>query len=129
MWGTVEMFDKFCAGLQDLEGFSHIILLYHFHLSQGFNLQVVPFMDTRQRGLFATRAPNRPNPVGLSIVHLSKIDGNVLHIQNVDILDSTPLLDIKPFVPKFDVPVDARAGWIDKAGRDVSSWRSDKRFK
>jgi tRNA-Thr(GGU) m(6)t(6)A37 methyltransferase TsaA len=127
--GTIELFDEYHAGLKDLEGFSHIILLYHFHRSQGFNLQVVPFMDSELRGLFATRAPKRPNPIGISVVQLDKIANNVLHIQNVDILDGTPLLDIKPYVPEFDSPQDVRTGWLGQAGKIVSDRKSDDRFK
>lgn len=110
--GTVEVFEDFQAGLKDLDGFSHIILLYYFHRSRSFDLQVVPFMDSQPRGLFATRAPKRPNPIGLSIVRLDRIEGGVLHIQNVDILDNTPLLDIKPYVPEFDAQVNVRTGCI-----------------
>jgi tRNA-Thr(GGU) m(6)t(6)A37 methyltransferase TsaA len=127
--GTVEVFENFHAGLKDLDGFSHIILLYHFHRSHGLNLHVVPFMDSEPRGLFATRAPKRPNPIGISVVQLDKIEDGVLHIQNVDILDGTPLLDIKPYVPEFDAQVEVRTGWLEKAGRTVSSWKSDNRFK
>jgi len=127
--GTVEVFESFTEGLKDLEGFSHIILLYHFHRSRGYNLTVVPFLDTRPRGLFATRAPKRPNAIGLSIVQLDKIEEGVLHIQNVDILDSTPLLDIKPYVPEFDAPAAKRTGWLEKVKKTVSSRRSDDRFK
>ena len=106
--GTVEVFKDFRSGLKDLDGFSHIILLYYFHHSHSFNLHVVPFMDSVPRGLFATRAPRRPNPIGLSVVQLDKIEDGILHIRNVDILDGTPLLDIKPYVPEFDVRVEAR---------------------
>ena len=127
--GTVEVFEDFCAGLKDLDGFSHIILLYHFHHSHSFNLHVVPFMDLEPRGLFATRAPKRPNPIGLSVVQLDKIEDGVLHIQNVDILDGTPLLDIKPYVPEFDAQVEVRTGWLEKARKTVSSRKSDGRFK
>ena len=127
--GTVEVFENFHAGLKDLDGFSHIILLYHFHRSHGLNLHVVPFMDSEPRGLFATRAPKRPNPIGISVVQLDKIEDGVLHIQNVDILDGTPLLDIKPYVPEFDAQVEVRTGWIEKAGKTISSWKSDNRFK
>ena len=91
--GTVEVFEDYRAGLKDLNGFSHIILLYHFHRSEGFNLQVEPFMDRQPRGLFATRAPKRPSPIGLSVVKLDKIENGTLHVQNLDILDGTPLLD------------------------------------
>jgi tRNA (adenine37-N6)-methyltransferase len=127
--GTVEVFEDFHAGLKDLDGFSHIILLYYFHRSRGFNLNVVPFMDSEPRGLFATRAPKRPNAIGLSVVRLDKIEDSVLHIQNVDILDGTPLLDIKPYVSEFDAPADVRTGWLEKAGKTVSSRKSDDRFK
>jgi tRNA-Thr(GGU) m(6)t(6)A37 methyltransferase TsaA len=127
--GTVELFDEFHPGLKDLEGFSHVILLYHFHRSHSFKLHVVPFMDSKPRGLFATRTPKRPNPIGLSIVHLKKVEDGLLHIENVDILDSTPLLDIKPFVPDFDVPRKVRTGWLERASKTVSSKKSDDRFK
>jgi tRNA-Thr(GGU) m(6)t(6)A37 methyltransferase TsaA len=127
--GTVEVFEAFQGGLKDLDRFSHIILLYHFHRSYGFNLHVVPFMDAKSRGLFATRAPKRPNPIGLSVVQLEKIEDGVLHIRNVDILDGTPLLDIKPHVPSFDAAKEVRTGWLEKAGKTVSSQRSDHRFK
>ena len=127
--GTVELFEDFYPGLKDLDGFSHIILLYHFHRSHGFNLHVVPFMDSEPRGLFATRAPKRPNPIGLSVVQLDNIEDGLLHIQGVDVLDGTPLLDIKPYVPEFDAQVGVRTGWLEKTGKTVSSRRSDDRFK
>jgi tRNA-Thr(GGU) m(6)t(6)A37 methyltransferase TsaA len=127
--GTVEVFEDFHTGLEDLDGFSHIILLYHFHRSRSVSLRVVPFMDSETRGLFATRAPKRPNPIGLSIVRLDKIEDGVLHIQNIDIIDGTPLLDIKPYVPEFDAPMEVRTGWLEKAGETVSSRKSDDRFK
>lgn len=127
--GTVEVFEEFREGLKDLDGFSHLILLYHFHQSKGFDLTVVPFLDTETRGLFSTRAPRRPNPVGISIVQLDKVDGCVLHINNVDILDGTPLLDIKPYVPDFDEQTEVRTGWLDKTSKAVSEKKSDERFK
>ena len=127
--GTIEVFKDFQAGLKDLDGFSHIILLYHFHRSHSFSLHLVPFLDSEPRGLFATRAPKRPNPIGLSIVQLDKIEDGVLHIQNVDILDGTPLLDIKPYVPEFDAHVKVRTGWLEKARENVSRQKSDTRFK
>ena len=127
--GTVEIFDEFLAGLKDLDGFSHIILLYHFHRSQGFSLQVVPFMDTQGRGVFATRAPKRPNPIGLSIVALDRIESGVLHVRNVDMLDGTPLFDIKPYVPEFDSHTDVRTGWLEEARKSVATRMSDGRFK
>jgi tRNA-Thr(GGU) m(6)t(6)A37 methyltransferase TsaA len=126
--GTVEVFAEFVAGLQDLNGFSHIILLYHFHRITQARLTVVPFLDDRPRGVFATRAPSRPNPIGLSIVRLLGIEGNVLHVENVDIVDGTPLLDIKPYVPAFDHNEVERTGWLETAGQRVREKRSDDRF-
>jgi len=126
--GTVEVFEEFRAGLKDLDGFSHITLLYIFHRSRGFKLEVIPFMDTRPRGLFATRAPKRPNPIGLSTVRLDRIENGILHVQNVDMLDGTPLLDIKPYVPEFDRQAEIRAGWLEQARKTVGRRRSDGRL-
>ncbi|MGR8930284.1 MAG: tRNA (N6-threonylcarbamoyladenosine(37)-N6)-methyltransferase TrmO [Gammaproteobacteria bacterium] len=127
--GTIEVFDAYLTGLKDLNEFSHLILLYQFHHSRSFDLQVIPFLDTVPRGLFSTRAPNRPNAIGLSIVELDGIENGLLHIKNVDILDGTPLLDIKPYVPEFDAYPDANAGWFGKSGLAASSQKSDSRFK
>jgi tRNA-Thr(GGU) m(6)t(6)A37 methyltransferase TsaA len=126
--GKIILEPQYEEGLRDLDGFSHIILLYHFHLSKGFRLTIKPFLDTVNRGLFSTRAPRRPNPIGLSIVRLVRIDGLTLHIQDVDVLDGTPLLDIKPWVPAFDVRENARAGWLDDKQGDFRSRKSDRRF-
>ena len=126
--GTIELMPEFAEGLQDLEGFSHIILIYHLHLSTSFSLKVKPFLDDQLRGVFATRAPRRPNPIGLSVVRLKEIKGNILHIEDIDIVDGTPLLDIKPYVPAFEVQEAVRIGWLsEKAGR-ASRERSDGRF-
>jgi len=111
--GQVEVFPEFADGLQDLEGFSHIILLYVFHQSDGYTLQVKPFLDDQLRGLFATRYPCRPNPIGLSVVRLLARQDNILDIEGVDVLDGTPLLDIKPYVPDFDVRNGTRTGWYE----------------
>jgi len=127
--GTVEIFEPFRAGLKDLDGFSHIILLYLFHGSQGFSLEVIPFLDTQPRGLFATRAPRRPNPIGLSTVRLDRIENGNLQVRNVDILDKTPLLDIKPYVPEFDAQTEVRSGWLEQARKTVARQKSDNRFK
>jgi tRNA-Thr(GGU) m(6)t(6)A37 methyltransferase TsaA len=126
--GTVEVLDQYASGLKDLDGFSHVILLYHLHKAEGYALEVVPFMDTQPRGLFATRAPKRPNPIGLSVVELDAVEGAVLHIRNVDILDGTPLLDIKPYVPGFHPQGEVRTGWLEEAGKTVAKRRSDGRF-
>ena len=127
--GTVEVFPKYNDGLKDLEGFSHVIMLYHFHRSKGFKMHVVPFMDSTPRGVFATRAPKRPNLIGLSVIKLQKIQDNILYVENVDILDGTPLLDIKPYVPEFDEQTEVRAGWLEEARKEVSKRKSDQRFK
>jgi tRNA-Thr(GGU) m(6)t(6)A37 methyltransferase TsaA len=127
--GSVEIFPQFAPGLKDLAGFSHIILLYHFHLVQEAKLIVTPFMDSLPHGVFATRAPKRPNPIGLSIVKLLRIEQNVLYIENVDIIDGTPLLDIKPYVPEFDQHPADRIGWLEQAKGKVQSKKSDDRFR
>jgi tRNA-Thr(GGU) m(6)t(6)A37 methyltransferase TsaA len=116
--GTVEIFSDFAEGLADVEGFSHIILLYVFHCSSGYELQVKPFLDNQLRGLFATRHPCRPNPIGMSIVRLLNCKKNVLEIEGVDVLDNTPLLDIKPYVPDFDVKTEVRTGWYQVRNMD-----------
>jgi tRNA-Thr(GGU) m(6)t(6)A37 methyltransferase TsaA len=126
--GTIILEPQYEEGLRDLDGFSHIILLYHFHRSKGYHLTVKPFLDTVERGLFATRAPRRPNPIGLSIVRLVRIENSTLHVQGVDVLDGTPLLDIKPWVPAFDVREKAQAGWLDQKQEDSRSLKSDRRF-
>ena len=107
----VEVYPAYVAGLHDLDGFSHIILLYAFHRSDDYTLVVKPFLDDQERGLFATRYPARPNPIGLSIVRPLAIHNHVLEINGVDVLDGTPLLDIKPYVPDFDAQTDVRTGW------------------
>jgi len=126
--GTAEVFPEYADGLQDLDGFSHVILLYHLHQVRRMDLRVVPFLGSETRGVFATRAPSRPNPIGLSIVRLLRVDGCTLHLGNVDILDGTPLLDLKPYVPGFDRPVRARAGWLQASQKNVKHRRSDSRF-
>ena len=111
--GLVEVYPEFAEGLQGLEGFSHIIILYIFHQSMGYSLRVKPFLDHQEHGLFATRYPYRPNPIGLSIVRLEGIRANILNVADIDVLDGTPLLDIKPYVPDFDVRENARTGWYE----------------
>ena len=122
--GSIALEPAYAEGLKDIEGFSHLILLYHLHLVREFKLTVHPYLDDRPHGIFATRAPRRPNPIGLSIVRLVGVNGAQLEIQDVDVVDGTPLLDIKPWVPEFDVREGARIGWIAgkiAAMRDVRS--------
>jgi tRNA-Thr(GGU) m(6)t(6)A37 methyltransferase TsaA len=121
--GQVEVFPEWAEGLRDLEGFSHIYLLYHFHQSGPVRLVLKPFLQDVERGLFATRAPCRPNPVGLSIVELVSREGNVLHINNVDILNGTPLLDIKPYTARFDRIDATRNGWQDEVDEETARRR------
>ena len=111
--GSVEVYPEFVEGLKDLDGFSHILILYVFHQSSGFSLRVKPFLDDQERGLFATRYPVRPNPIGISIVELKFIRDNYLTVEGIDVLDGTPLLDIKPYVPDFDVRTETRMGWYE----------------
>jgi tRNA-Thr(GGU) m(6)t(6)A37 methyltransferase TsaA len=126
--GTVEIYEEYRPGLSDLEGFSRIILIYPFHSSAGYSLVVTPFLDTRPRGVFSTRAPRRPNSIGLSIVRLEVVRGGELVIGDVDILDGTPLFDVKPYVPAFDAYPDERSGWLSGCDERVAEARSDRRF-
>jgi tRNA-Thr(GGU) m(6)t(6)A37 methyltransferase TsaA len=126
--GTVEIFPEYAEGLKDIEGFSHIILLYHFHLSKGATLLAKPYMDNESHGVFAMRGPSRPNPIGISVVHLVGVKGNMLHVKDVDIVDGTPVLDIKPYVPEFDTREVERIGWLEKSVHKLSTSRDDGRF-
>ena len=126
--GTVDVFPEYAEGLRDVDGFSHLILLYHLHQTAEPKLVVTPFMDSRARGVFATRAPTRPNPIGLSVVKLLKAEGRTLHVENVDVLNGTPLLDIKPYVPEFDHHRADRVGWLEQAKGAVQNKKADDRF-
>jgi tRNA-Thr(GGU) m(6)t(6)A37 methyltransferase TsaA len=127
--GTIEVNPEYGDGLKDLDGFSHIFLLYHFHLSQGYSLTVKPYLDDSLRGVFATRAPRRPNAIGISVVRLVEIEGCTLHIEDLDIADSTPLLDIKPYVPEFDSREVERIGWLAGKAEKAAEVGADERFK
>jgi len=135
--GTAELFPEYADGLRDLEGFSHIYLIYYFHKAKSAQLIVKPFLEDVPRGVFATRAPRRPNPIGFSLVRLVKIEGNVLYLEDVDVLDGTPLWDIKPYIPRFDHRENVRCGWQEdvdevtacargrrQGGEVPASWRS-----
>ena len=123
--GTVEIEEEYVEALSDLDGFSHIILICHLHKATAFSHKVVPYLDTELRGLFATRAPSRPNPIGFSLVRLLDIDGHVLRIEGVDLLDGTPVLDIKPYVRDFDDRTNVRCGWLDEV-RDRETTADDR---
>ena len=124
--GEVEVFPEYSAGLKDIEGFSHIILFYHFYLSNGYSLISMPFLEDEQHGIFSIRHFNRPNPIGVSVVKLENVRGSTLEISEVDIIDGTPLLDIKPFVPLFDNRPDAKSGWVSNPHIDMVRGESGK---
>lgn len=126
--GTIEVDRQFIPALQDLEGFSHIYVLYYFHKSKGWKPKVIPFLDKQERGLFSTRAPHRPNPIGLSVLKVEGVQENQILVSNVDILDGTPLLDIKPYVPQFDDVDEIRIGWVEENIHQVGKVRTDRRF-
>jgi tRNA-Thr(GGU) m(6)t(6)A37 methyltransferase TsaA len=126
--GRVEIFPEFVDGLSDLEGFSHVILLYHFHLSKKSSLKVRPFLDRKRRGVFATRAPSHPNSIGLSVVRLLNMEKEILSVDHIDILNGTPLLDIKPYIPKFDGWEVSGLGWIERQLEEADKVKDDGRF-
>lgn len=126
--GRVVVDPEYAPGLRDLDGFSHIYLIYRLHKATRTELVVTPFMDTVERGVYATRSPLRPNHIGLSVVNLSAVEDNVLIVRGIDVLDGTPLLDIKPYVAVFDVVEGSRSGWIKARHEEVRRKRSDDRF-
>ncbi len=127
--GKVKVYKKYLKGLMNLEGFSHIILIYHFNLSKGYSLKVIPFLLDTEQGVFATRAPKRPNQIGISVVKVEKIQENIIDIMNIDVVDGTPLLDIKPYASLFDNVKNEKMGWLSGKINDVHKIKSDKRFK
>ncbi len=126
--GKIEINRDLSIGLNDLNGFSHIILIYYFHKSKGFELETTPFLDNEKKGVFSTRAPKRPNSIGISVVKLVEIKDNNLYVENIDILDETPLLDIKPYIPEFDNHKVKKIGWIKNKTEQLNTIKSDNRF-
>jgi tRNA-Thr(GGU) m(6)t(6)A37 methyltransferase TsaA len=126
--GEVVVEEAYAEGLADLDGFSHVYLLYVFHLAGPLRLSVVPFLDTVPRGDFATRAPSRPNPIGLSLVRLIGRTGCVLGIEGVDMLDGTPVLDIKPYIPSLEPAAGVRLGWLEGKAEAMAAQKADDRF-
>ncbi|MDD3079203.1 MAG: tRNA (N6-threonylcarbamoyladenosine(37)-N6)-methyltransferase TrmO [Paludibacter sp.] len=128
--GYIEVLPEYAEGLKDIEGFSHLTLVYRFHKIDGHKLVVIPFMDTIEHGIFACKSPKRPNAIGISTVKLLGVEGNIVHIEQVDMLDGTPLIDIKPFYPRYDNRLNAQIGWLEK-NKDLplEKLRSDERFK
>jgi len=128
--GYIKLKSDYVAGLKDLVGFSHITLIYHFHKINGYELEVIPFMDTISHGIFATKSPKRPNAIGTSTVKLIGIEGDTIHIEQVDMLDGTPLIDIKPFYPRYDNRENVKIGWLEKnKDMPLEKLRSDERFR
>ena len=125
--GKIEIFDPYLDGLRDLEGFSHLFLIYHFHKSKETKLILKPFLDNIPGGVFSTRAPYRPNPIGLSIVKLIKIEKNLIHIEDVDILNETPLLDIKPYISRFDFHQNVHCGWQDSIDEETAQKKGKRK--
>lgn len=121
--GRAELLPEFAAGLADIEGFSHLYLVFWLHRAGPPRLRVKPFLQDVERGVFATRAPSRPNPIGLSLVRLIRREGNVLHLAGVDVLDGTPLLDLKPYAPRYDRVEDSRGGWTDEVDEATAQRR------
>ena len=121
--GRIELFPQYMEALDDLDGFSHIFVIYHFHKAGPTTMKVVPFLDDVPRGVFATRSPRRPNPIGFSLVRLVRREGTVLYVEDEDMLDGTPVLDIKPYVPRFDYRKNVRAGWQEHVDGEVAQVR------
>jgi len=126
--GVVDVLPEYSEGLKDLEGFSHVYVLYHLHEIVGYDLMVKPFLDTNRHGIFATRSPKRPNPIGLSVMRLTGISGNSVLLEGVDVLDQTPVIDIKPYVADFDRCDADRFGWFEGKSANATHHRSDERF-
>jgi len=126
--GIVELSPDYAPGLKDIEGFSHLILIYHLHLIKEPSLLVKPFLDNELHGIFATRSPSRPNAIGLSVVRLEKVEGTRLHVLDIDMIDGTPLLDIKPYVAHFDVREGTKNGWFENNLHKLPVTKDDGRF-
>ncbi len=126
--GVVELLPELKHGLKDLDGFSHIYLIYVFHKATRTELEVIPFMDSVSRGVYATRSPLRPNHIGISIVQVEKVEGNKIYVKGIDVLDDTPLLDIKPYIQNFDEVTQSQSGWMNADQHSVKVKRSDERF-
>ncbi len=126
--GMIDVLPEYREGLKDLEGFSHVYVLYHLHEIVGFDLMVKPFLDTARHGIFATRSPKRPNPIGLSVMRLMGVTDSSVMLECIDVLDQTPVIDIKPYVADFDRCNADRFGWFEGKSGNAVHHRSDERF-
>jgi tRNA-Thr(GGU) m(6)t(6)A37 methyltransferase TsaA len=126
--GSIEVLPEFREGLKDLEGFSHVFVLYHLHEIKGYDLLVKPFLDKDRHGIFATRSPKRPNPIGLSVMRLKGVNEDSVLLECIDVLDRTPVIDIKPYVADFDCCDADRFGWFEGKSGNARHHRSDERF-
>ena len=128
--GEAVVYEEFSPGLESLDSFTHAILIYWFHRSAGPRLLLTPYLDSRERGVFSTRAPSRPNPIGLSVIEIAEVKRDRVLFRGADMLNNTPLLDIKPFVPEVDNRLEASSGWLDKSLRDSNqSFAADDRYQ
>ncbi|GIU16667.1 tRNA (N6-threonylcarbamoyladenosine(37)-N6)-methyltransferase TrmO [Shewanella glacialipiscicola] len=125
--GVLVIDAEFTEGLADLHEFSHLYVLFHLHRCNDYTLKVKPFLDNQLRGIFATRSPKRPNPIGLSIVEIERIEDNRIYVKGIDILNQTPIIDIKPYIQAFDNITPTRDGWYEH-GQDPLTTLSDNRF-
>ena len=123
--GSIQIFDEYSEGLKDLEGFSYLYLIYFFDRSQSVQLRAVPYLDDQERGIFSIRSPHRPNHLGLTVVNLIKVNDNNIEVEGLDVLDQTPLIDIKPYNFHFDYPGEGKIGWMTKYFSDNNSNRND----
>jgi tRNA-Thr(GGU) m(6)t(6)A37 methyltransferase TsaA len=126
--GKAVLKPELIEGLTDLDGFSHATLVYYFHKAEGYVLMPIPFMDTKPHGIFATRAPKRPNHIGMSTVRILSVEDGVITFDGADMLNGTPLIDIKPYFPKYDNPGETRSGWLETAVHAQCNVKSDNRF-
>jgi len=128
--GEIHLNENLVDGLKDLDGFSHLTLIYYLHKVYGYSLEVKPFLDNKHHGVFATRSPKRPNHIGISVVKLDSIEDNIIHISNIDVLNETPLLDIKPYVPQLYEATckDLKIGWFEEKHENAKNAKADKRF-
>ena len=126
--GKLIVNSQYIDGIKELQEFSHIYLFYYFNHSQKTHLQVKPYLSDKKHGIFATRAPHRPNKLGMSLVRLVRIETNIIHIKDIDVLDNTPLLDIKPYIQRFDSRKNAKSGWQDSISDDAADERGIRDF-